>query len=69
MLLAPVVFAAVFELTRIGAVGATVDGIHPGSPYGLIAAIPPSPNMTNGPKAGSCVTPTIVSMPGSAMGL
>ena len=37
MLLAPVVFAAAFELTRLGSDGPTVDAIHPGSTYGLIA--------------------------------
>lgn len=39
MLLAPVAFVAVFELVRIGAVGATVDGIHPGSPFGALAFV------------------------------
>jgi proline iminopeptidase len=37
MLLAPVVFAAVFEVARLGSDGPTVDGIHPGSTYGIIA--------------------------------
>ena len=37
MLLAPVVFAAVFEVVRIGSVGPTVDAIHPGSTYGILA--------------------------------
>jgi pimeloyl-ACP methyl ester carboxylesterase len=36
MLLAPTVFVAVFELTRLGTDGPTVDGIH-ASTYGLIA--------------------------------
>lgn len=37
MLLAPVVFVAVFEVARIGSDGPTVDGIHPGSTYGILA--------------------------------
>lgn len=37
MLLAPVTFAAVYELVRIGAVGPLVDGIHPGSTFGVLA--------------------------------
>ena len=37
MLLAPVAFAAAFELTRMGAVGPLVDGIRPGSPFGILA--------------------------------
>ncbi|MEO5898645.1 MAG: alpha/beta fold hydrolase, partial [Ilumatobacteraceae bacterium] len=37
LLLAPVVFVAVFEVVRIGADGPTVDGIHPGSTYGIVA--------------------------------
>ena len=37
MLLGPVVFMGVFELMRIGLSGATVDGIHLGSAYGLMA--------------------------------
>ena len=39
MLLAPVVFVAVFEVARIGSDGATVDGIHPGSTYGILAFV------------------------------
>ncbi len=39
MLLATVTFAAAFELARVGAVGATVDGIHLGSTYGVIASV------------------------------
>lgn len=38
MLLAPVMFTAAFELTRLGADGPTVDGIHT-APYGLIALV------------------------------
>lgn len=38
MLLAPVVFVGVFELARWRAVGPTVDGLHLGSFYGLVAA-------------------------------
>ena len=37
MLVAPVVFAAVFELARLGVTGPTVDGIHLGSTYGIMA--------------------------------
>jgi pimeloyl-ACP methyl ester carboxylesterase len=37
MLLAPVTFAVVFELARLGASGPTVDGIHLGSTYGILA--------------------------------
>jgi proline iminopeptidase len=37
MLLAPVAFAAVFELVRIGEVGPTVDRIHLSSTYGILA--------------------------------
>lgn len=37
MLVAPAVFVAVFELVRINADGPTVDAIHPGSTYGLLA--------------------------------
>ncbi len=37
MLLAPVVFATVFEVARIGSDGPTVDAIHPGSTYGILA--------------------------------
>ena len=39
MLLAPVVFAAVFELTRRSTNGTTVDAIHPGSTYGVLALV------------------------------
>ncbi|MEP7091022.1 MAG: alpha/beta hydrolase [Nocardioidaceae bacterium] len=37
MLVAPLTFAVVFELARIGLSGPTVDGIHLGSTYGIIA--------------------------------
>lgn len=37
MLEAPVTFAVVFELVRLGAPGPTVDGIHLGSTYGILA--------------------------------
>jgi proline iminopeptidase len=37
MLVAPVTFAVVFELARLGASGPTVDGIHLGSTYGIMA--------------------------------
>jgi proline iminopeptidase len=37
MLLAPVTFAAVFELVRSSTVGPLVDGIHVGSTYGILA--------------------------------
>ncbi|MEP6855948.1 MAG: alpha/beta fold hydrolase [Pedococcus sp.] len=37
MLVAPVTFAAVFELARLGVSGLLVDGIHLGSTYGVIA--------------------------------
>jgi pimeloyl-ACP methyl ester carboxylesterase len=37
MLLAPVMFVAMFELVRVIVVGPTVDAIHPGSFYGLVA--------------------------------
>jgi proline iminopeptidase len=37
MLLAPVVFMGVFELTRIGTTGPTVDGINLGSELGFVA--------------------------------
>ncbi len=37
MLVAPVTFAVVFELARIGTSGPTVDGIHLGSTYGVMA--------------------------------
>ena len=37
MLVAPVTFAVVFELVRLGASGPTVDGIHLGSTYGILA--------------------------------
>lgn len=39
MLLTPVVFVVVFELVRIGSDGPTVDAIHPGSTYGLLALV------------------------------
>lgn len=39
MLLAPVVFVAVFELVRIGSDGPTVDAIHPRSTYGILALV------------------------------
>jgi pimeloyl-ACP methyl ester carboxylesterase len=37
MLVAPLVFVAVFEAARLGVQGPTVEGIHLGSVYGLIA--------------------------------
>lgn len=37
MLVAPVTFAAVFELARLGVSGPTVDGIHLTSTYGIMA--------------------------------
>ena len=37
MLVAPLTFAVVFELARIGLTGPTVDGIQLGSTYGIIA--------------------------------
>jgi proline iminopeptidase len=37
MLLAPVVFMGIFELTRLGATGPTVDGINLGSELGFVA--------------------------------
>ncbi|HZA73547.1 MAG TPA: alpha/beta hydrolase [Propionibacteriaceae bacterium] len=37
MLVAPVTFVVVFELARLGASGPTVDGIHLGSEYGVMA--------------------------------
>lgn len=39
MLLSPVVFATVFELTRLDATGPTVDRIHVGSTYGIMALV------------------------------
>jgi len=39
MLFTPVVFVVVFELARLGVAGPTVDTIHLGSTYGLIAFI------------------------------
>ena len=39
VILSPVVFVLVFELIRIGVNGPTVDLIHPGSTYGIIAFI------------------------------
>lgn len=39
MLLAPVLFAVVFELTRLDTDGPTVDGIHATTVYGLIALV------------------------------
>jgi len=37
MLVAPVTFLVIFELVRLGATGPTVDGIHLGSEYGVMA--------------------------------
>ncbi len=37
MLLGPVVFVGVFELTRLGATGPTVDGVNLGSELGIVA--------------------------------
>ncbi len=37
MLAAPLTFAVVFEVVRLRVSGPTVDGIHPGSTYGIIA--------------------------------
>jgi proline iminopeptidase len=39
MVLAPVTFAALFELARMGTDGPMVDGIHPGSTYGIVAFV------------------------------
>lgn len=39
ILVTPAVFAVVFELARLGMVGPTVDGIHLGSTYGIIAFV------------------------------
>ena len=39
MLIAPVVSVAVFELARLGVEGPTVDAIHLGSTYGIIAFV------------------------------
>lgn len=39
ILLVPAVYLAVFELARLGAAGPTVDGIHLGSTYGVIAFV------------------------------
>jgi pimeloyl-ACP methyl ester carboxylesterase len=39
LLAAPAVFAAVFEMVRLGEAGPTVDGVHLGSIYGIIAFI------------------------------
>jgi pimeloyl-ACP methyl ester carboxylesterase len=39
LLVTPVVFAVVFELARLGFDGPTVDGIHLGSMYGIIAFV------------------------------
>ncbi len=39
LLLLPVIFIAVFELVRINLTGPTVDGLHLGSTYGVIAFI------------------------------
>ncbi|GAA1750976.1 hypothetical protein GCM10009767_07450 [Kocuria aegyptia] len=39
VLLAPVVFGVAFELARMPAVGPTVDGIYPGSVYGIAALV------------------------------
>ncbi|HVL25914.1 MAG TPA: alpha/beta hydrolase [Thermomicrobiales bacterium] len=37
MLLAPVAHVAAFELIRLGETGPTVDGIHPGTTFGILA--------------------------------
>lgn len=39
MLVTPAVFVVVFELARLGVDGSTVDGIHLGSTYGIIAFV------------------------------
>ena len=39
MLVTPLTFISVFELARLGVNGPTVDGIHPGSLYGLMALV------------------------------
>ncbi|MBN2204386.1 MAG: alpha/beta fold hydrolase [Thermoleophilia bacterium] len=39
LLAAPAVFAVVFEMVRLGEAGPTVDGVHLGSVYGIIAFI------------------------------
>jgi hypothetical protein len=39
MALAPATFVTVFEATRVGTDGPTVDGIHLGSTYGIIAFV------------------------------
>lgn len=39
MLVTPAVFVVVFELARLGVDGPTVDGIHLGSTYGVIAFV------------------------------
>ncbi|TFH42251.1 MAG: hypothetical protein E4G94_06605 [ANME-2 cluster archaeon] len=39
MLVTPAVFIIVFELARLGSDGFTVDAIHLGSTYGIIAFI------------------------------
>ncbi len=39
LLVGPLLFTAGFELARLGAVGPTVDGIHLGSTYGIIAFV------------------------------
>ncbi len=39
MLVTPAVFVVVFELARLGVQGPTVDGIHLGSMYGIIAFV------------------------------
>jgi len=39
MLLAPLAFFAAFELARLGVQGPTVDGLHLGSAYGIIAFV------------------------------
>lgn len=39
MVMAPVAFAVVFELARFGVSGPTVDGIHLGSTYGIMAFV------------------------------
>jgi len=39
MLVTPIIFAIIFELARLGVDGPTVDGIHLGSTYGIIAFV------------------------------
>lgn len=38
-LIAPAAFVAVFELVRLGAEGPTVDALHPGTTYGIMAIV------------------------------